>query len=357
MQIIAKRVVFVLGLMAHFVAMSQKTTVPKSIVVYKTQESINVDGMAKEAAWGNAMISDGFMDIEGVTVPTYRTNVRMLWDEEYLYFFAELEEPHVWATLDQRDTVIFYNNDFEIFIDPDGDTHNYYEFEMNALNTVWDLLLVKPYREQGPIVDSWDILGLKTAVKVNGTLNDPSDVDKGWNVEIAMPWSVLTETSESNEVPKGKFWRINFSRVNWDFQLENGKYGRKKDSDGKYLPEHNWVWSPQGVINMHEPEHWGYAYFSPRVAGNHDEFSIPRDEEIRWMLYRFYREQKKFFAKNGMYASKLEDLGEEPILSDGTKIELEMELHRTGWNIWAKSPFTGILYTIREDGKYQHNIN
>ncbi len=88
--------------MTHFISMGQKTSVPRSIVVYKTQEPIMVDGIAEEASWGNAMISDDFMDIEGVRIPTYRTNVRMLWDEEYLYFFAELEEPHVWATIDQR---------------------------------------------------------------------------------------------------------------------------------------------------------------------------------------------------------------------------------------------------------------
>ncbi|CEN48597.1 hypothetical protein CCAN2_1920045 [Capnocytophaga canimorsus] len=50
------------------------------------------------------------------------------------------------ATLKERDTVIFHNNDFEIFLDPDNDSHNYYEFEINALNTVWDLFLTKPYR-------------------------------------------------------------------------------------------------------------------------------------------------------------------------------------------------------------------
>ena len=63
----------------------------------------------------------------------------MLWDDEYFYFAAELIEDQIWATLTERDSVIFYDNDFEIFIDPDGDSHQYYEFEINALNTVWDL--------------------------------------------------------------------------------------------------------------------------------------------------------------------------------------------------------------------------
>src|SRR5690606_3294095 len=157
----------------------------------------------------------------------------------------------------------------------------------------------------------------------------------------------------SNDVPEGKFWRINFSRVNWDFEIENGKYTRKKDANGKLLPEYNWVWSPQGVINMHEPEHWGYVYFSPNEAGNTEQFAIPKDEQIRWLLYRFYREQKAYFEQKGKYAHSLDELPSSTILQDGTEVELRLEVHGTGWNIQAVSPFTGTVYTIREDGKYQ----
>ena len=109
-----------------------------------------------------------------------------------------------------------------------------------------------------------------------------------------MPWEVLTEAESRNKIPKGEFWRINFSRVNWDFQLEGNTYSRKKDQKGKFLPEYNWVWSPQAVINMHEPEHWGYVYFSPKQAGEKEKFRIPQDEKIRWYLYELYRKQKAY---------------------------------------------------------------
>ena len=88
----------------------------------------------------------------------------MLWDDGFFYVGAELEDPHVWATLAKRDTVIYNDNDFEVFIDPDGDNHEYYEFEMNALNTVWDLQLSKPYKDGGRAVETWNIEGLRTAV-------------------------------------------------------------------------------------------------------------------------------------------------------------------------------------------------
>ena len=55
---------------------------------------------------------------------------------------AELEEPEVWATLTERDSVIYHDNDFEVFIDPDGDNHDYYEFEINALGTTYQVFFI-----------------------------------------------------------------------------------------------------------------------------------------------------------------------------------------------------------------------
>ena len=325
---------------------------PRSYVAHRIETPLNIDGKADEQEWKEAAFSKPFIDIEGEKIPKYETRVKMLWDEENLYFYAELNEPHIWATLKQRDTVIFYNNDFEIFIDPDGDTHNYYEFEMNALNTVWDLLLVKPYRESAPVLDSWDIQGLQTAVSINGTLNDPTDTDTGWSVEIAMPWSVLVEASGSNDLPADQFWRINFSRVNWDFELNEDRYSRAQDASGNYLPEYNWVWSPQGVINMHEPEHWGYVYFSSKPLTETENFSIPVDEQIRWKLYEIYRKQKAFYNTHKAWAENLDDLDAASFEIEGKIVKPEINTHKMGWTIFVESPFTGYTYSIREDGKY-----
>ena len=91
--------------------------------------------------------------------PRFRTRVKMLWDDEALYIAAEMEEPHVWATLTEHDSVIFHDNDFEVFLDPDGDNHLYGELELNALNTTWDLLLTKPYKDGGQAINAWEITG------------------------------------------------------------------------------------------------------------------------------------------------------------------------------------------------------
>ena len=325
----------------------------RSYITYKTQNTIEIDGVASEISWKKAPWTEYFTDIEGVEKPAYDTRIKMLWDEDFLYFYAEMEEPHVWGTLKNRDTVIFYNNDFEIFIDPDGDTHNYYELEVNALNTVWDLFIVKPYREPAPIVDNWDIKGLKSAVDIKGTLNDPEDIDDSWSVEIAIPWGALVEANVHNKLPVNEYWRINFSRVNWDYQLDQkNTYSRKKNEKGEYFPEYNWVWSPQGVINMHEPERWGYVYFSPKTVGKTDFFQIPDSERVKWYLYDLYRTQKAYYSEHGKWILTTEDLLKKNPLEESWP-EPELEFHKTGWNISIKIPETNKTYVLTQDGDFK----
>ena len=212
----------------------------------------------------------------------------MLWDEKFLYVFAKLYENHIWGDITKRDEVIYYNNDFEVFINPNDDVFSYGEIEINALGTEWDLFLNRPYRLRGKADSSWDINGLKSAVDISGTLNDPNDLDDYWTVEIAIPLKEIEKLNTSRKDEKvisGDVWRINFSRVNWDFEINNGVYSRKKEN-GKYLPEYNWVWSPQGIINMHVPENWGYLVFSE----NDEVFNMTNKLITQHILYTVFRE-------------------------------------------------------------------
>lgn len=244
---------------------------PTTYNCFKTSQSIVIDGDITDGEWGKVEWMDNFGDIEGdrMPKPLYSTRAKMMWDETYLYIAAELKDPHLWADITERDAVIFHNNDFEVFIDPQGDTHHYMELEINALNTVWDLMLPKAYRNGGMAVDSWDIVGMKSAVKIYGTLNDPSDIDDKWCVELALPWSALGELAYHEGAPNDKeVWRLSFSRVHWNFDLKDGKYSRKVDPQtGKILPEYNWTSSAQGAIAMHQPESWGYVQFHALEVG------------------------------------------------------------------------------------------
>jgi hypothetical protein len=216
-----------------------------------------MDGALRDGAWAAAPWTEDFVDIHDGPAPRLRTRAKMLWDDECLYIGAELEEPDLWATYTEHDSVIFHENDFEVFLDPDGDCHNYFEYEINTLGTDWDLFLPKPYRFGGSARNEWEAEGLRKAVVLRGTLNDPRDRDDGWTLELALPWRCLRFGPYAAQPPAvGSSWRVNFSRVEWDLEHKDGAY-RKTEGRG----EHNWVWSPQGVVDMHRPEMWGYLQF------------------------------------------------------------------------------------------------
>jgi Carbohydrate family 9 binding domain-like len=278
---------------------------PRGYVCYRASGPLVIDGKLDDSAWANAPWSESFRDIEGDLRPDppLRTRMKMLWDDSALYIAADIQEPHVWGTITKHDAVIFHDNDFEVFINPDGDGHNYGEFEMNARNATWDLLLTKPYKDSGRAVDSWEIAGLKTGVQVDGTINDPRDVDRGWTVEIALPWKSLKELSHCPVPPRdGHQWRINFSRVEWDVDIVNGEYHKVPER-----PEHNWVWSPQGVIDMHRPERWGIVQFSSAKPGTAEFHSDPA-QPARDYLHRIYYAQRAFHKKNHGFTSNLAGL-------------------------------------------------
>ncbi len=281
--------------------------VPRSYLCAQTSSPILLDGKLDEAAWAAAPWTDDFLDIQGPDKPkpAFRTHAKLLWDETYLYIAAELFEPHVWATLTNHDAVIFQDPDFEVFIDPDGDTHEYYEFEMNALNTSWDLRLDKPYQDTGKAHNEWDIPGLKTGVHVQGTLNKPSDVDRSWTIEIAFPWKVLAERAPHSGPPlEGEQWRINFSRVEWQIVTSDGHYRKVPKR-----PEDNWVWSPQGVIDMHRPEMWGLLEFTKEAGRDAATVKPLPGKAARDLALEIYYAQRDFRNSRQRWATNLEELG------------------------------------------------
>ena len=265
-----------------------------------------LDGRLDKPFWADIPFTEPFVDIEGPEKgkpPRFLTRAKAAWDDEALYLAAELTGDEIWAHVSERDDVIFRDNDFEVFIDPDSDTQRYIEFEMNAMNTVWDLLLTKAYRDGGKAIDSFDIKGLETAVHIDGKLNDPAADNRKWTLEIKMPMRSLKEAADRLPVP-GDYWRLNFSRVQWTCEIADGEYRKVLDSDGRPLPEDNWVWAPTGVIDIHRPQYWGFLFFTE----NGEEYPIPEDERQRFDLYRLFEEQRAYYREHGHYCADAETL-------------------------------------------------
>lgn len=299
---------------------------PKQYVCYKTAElnAEAINGDITKPAWQEVPWTDDFIDISTGTTPRFRTRAKMRWDDEHLYVAAELMEPQVWGTLTQDDTVIFQDNDFEVFVDPNGTTHFYKEFEMNALNSRWSLRMSKPYSDGGSEDSSrvdkdhgWSMLPrTKSAVRVEpaGSLNDPSRPSKSWTVEIALPLKDLANASSPTLPQHGTFWRISFSRVEWNTEVNasNSKYKKVPKCQSCPEPgaakEDNWVWTSQREVNMHLPERWGILQFSDQKPGATAPAKYDRWPSQAAAMAVYYAQKKYAQANNGTYTTDVHEL-------------------------------------------------
>jgi hypothetical protein len=322
--------------------------IPKSYTVVKSTSPLIIDGAANEESWEQAEWTDPFIDIEGEMNPKpfFDTRVKMLWDDEYLYFYAEMEEEHVWGDITERDAVIFYNNDFEVFIKPNQFQPYYGEFEVNALGTLWELFLARPYRRNGPVLDHWDVNGTKVGIYVQGTLNDPSDIDESWSVELAIPIKPLADIDRGTEFGARSMWRINFSRVQWQHQIDENTYEKKTDDEGNRLPENNWVWTPQSAIDMHRPEHWGYLYFA--VSREDD---IKKDKLVNeyQLLFHLYRKQLVWHRDQDSFTESIKDIGGPIFEVNEQSLSASIKLTQLGFEITVTNA-SGTSLVINQDG-------
>ena len=262
---------------------------------HKTQTSFEINGDLNKPEWNNADKSHRFVDMVTGEPGLYDTRSAALWDDENLYIAFWAEEPFVTANLQERDSIVFLENDLEVFIDG-GDC--YYELEVNALNTIYEVFFIwkdaykKGSRFDVPEFDlfkekamtfggdydrtgssfwwgrhprglrwaflDYDMHGLKTVVKVDGKINDLTHIDKGWTLEIAIPWRSLQWLANGRSLPpkEGDVWRIFF-----------GRFQKMTPSRQEVSPHPAWVMSKHGVYDTHIPECFPHVHFAPALKG------------------------------------------------------------------------------------------
>ena len=183
-------------------------------LVRQARGEIAVDGRLDEFDWAAAPQINAFTrilnDYGRITSPT---RARMLWDEEGLYIAFACRDGNMWALFTEEDDPMWSEEVVEVFIDPDADGLDYLELEVNPLNAVVDLHIGRVQPDWVSDKD-WDIVGLRTAVQVQGTVNDSTDVDRGWTVEILIPWAAFEPTIAGGGRPRvGDRWRLNLYRI------------------------------------------------------------------------------------------------------------------------------------------------
>ncbi len=259
------------------------------LTAYRALEPITVDGKLDEKSWQLAPRSPRFVDLITGRPTIHDTRVAVLWDDTHLHVGYWVEEPFVAAKLTERDSIIYTENDIELFI---AGRDAYYELELNALGTIYEAFFVwedgyersgysrqpefartadgyKPWNGVG--FDKhprgarlgffkWDMPGIEAAAAIDGTINDHSDRDRGWTAEISIPWSSLGALAKADNralPPRdADTWRMDFSRFNTYREAAPAE-----DSGG-------WAMNAHGVWDSHVPEVFPYIHFSTKPVGS-----------------------------------------------------------------------------------------
>lgn len=184
-----------------------------------TEQTIQIDGLASDLAWQTADEIDAFHVpwlAEGPRASRTKTKARLLWDRDYLYFFAEMEDRDLFADVKEKDGLLWNNDVFELFFKPADDKPGYYEFQVNAAGASLDMFL--PSKDAGgyPRFKDDGKFDFKSAVKLKGTLNERTDKDEGWSVEGRLAWGDFLRTGGRPEVNES--WKFTLCR--YDYAME-----------------------------------------------------------------------------------------------------------------------------------------
>jgi glucose/arabinose dehydrogenase len=200
---------------------AQPPAAPKKFTCAWATGPITLDGKADEPAWKNAEVIDRF------TLPWLKekdrpartaTKARLLWDRDYLYFHADMEDTDLYVASKEHNGQLWLGDVFELFFKPAVDKPGYYEFQVNPAGTRLDMFLPRRntggyerYRNEGDF-------GWETKVIARGTINKWTDKDQGWSVEGRIPWTDFARTG--GRPAPGEEWRFALCRVDVSVDFE-----------------------------------------------------------------------------------------------------------------------------------------
>lgn len=263
-----------------------------SYTAFRTPKPLSLDGALSDSIWQSAPKSERFVDMATGHPALLDTRTAVLWDDTNLYIGFWVQEPYPNAVQTERDSLIFRENDIEVFIDG-GDC--YYEFELNALNTVYEVFFIwrdaykRGSRFEKPEFDlldreaytfggnfdrtedhfwkgtnprgtrwaflDWDFPGLQTAVSIQGKLNDRSEPSEGWTAMLVFPWAGMKDLANGRSLPPtdGDIWNLFLGRF-------------QKLELGREQVQAAWCLSPHGVYDTHMPDKFTPVTFVDRVV-------------------------------------------------------------------------------------------
>jgi hypothetical protein len=258
------RITFIVFLLASLPLSAVAQVDVASYYAPRAKGTIVVDGKLDEADWSRA--AEGIFTETNTGNPVaLKSTVRVLWDDQYLYVGFHFEDPDAWATITTEDGSLWNEEVAEVFIDPEGLGHTYYEHEINPVNTKVDLFVVNAGQARNGVYKvwkDWDFSSLlKQAVFVKGDGLREGTADEYWSVEVAFPFEDIWTAPRVPHI--GDMWRMGFYRI------ERGKSGNTAGDD--------WyaALSPGLRASFHSPWRFAKVYFVDHLDSVHSETAKP----------------------------------------------------------------------------------
>ncbi|WP_282121678.1 carbohydrate-binding family 9-like protein [Algibacter mikhailovii] len=219
--------------------------------VFRTHESIVIDGEMNENSWNRASVKS-FEHLYGSQKPSddQSSKFRMLWDEKSIYLFYEFEDKYLTARELNRDGAPYYDDCAEIFIIPVPDAlDTHFGIEVNMYKASNDFIYFNNFYNNNSLGLKSFNPDFKVEVTYKGTINDNSDIDQGWTLEMEIPLSVFGFLGEVVPVQKGNLWT--FLALRQD----------RNDMDGDRRSTSTLFPIADFSKNVHEPTDFGLMKF------------------------------------------------------------------------------------------------
>lgn len=190
-------------------------------IIYRAETPILIDGTLDEGAWKSAPDIDDFKFPWWKSGKKEGTIAKMLWDDQYLYVAHICKDAWITARCREHDGPVSRDDCFEIMVAPNITKPNtYFNIEWNVLGTFVDGQRVQKKKR------TWDANGVRISGKYVGTLNEDTDTDQHWIVEVAIPFKNFESVAVQTPPRSGDRWNLTLNRHGGDSNMQYSTWSK-----------------------------------------------------------------------------------------------------------------------------------
>lgn len=203
-------------------------------------------GLWDGAAWGSVPALD-INQFHAASMSRHpKTQAKLLYDATHVYVHFRVKDQHVQSQYTNFQDNVCRDSCVEFFFKPRAD-QGYFNFEINCGGTLLLYYISDPARpETGGFAKylhmPWDkVRQIQIYHTMPRMTPAPIHAPTTWQIEAAIPWSILTPYVGEIDMTPGSQWQANLYKCGGDQDYS-----------------HYASWSPQGpTLNFHQPDYFG----------------------------------------------------------------------------------------------------